>query len=1264
MRTNHRVSIRRGGTLICLTALWLTFASVASAAPNIIDVSPTSGANTGSTQLTITGTGFVSGASAVLQRTGQSDIAGTSVTVTLFGTQVQATFNLTAVAPGDWDVRVTNPDTTSDVCTACFTVTASAPTVTSASPSSRGQGATAQNITITGTNFAHGAQATFSGTGITVNSTTFVGTTQLTANITLSPTATVGARNVTVTNTDNQSGSCAGCFTVNAAPVVTSVAPAQLPNTASAQLTFTGTGFVSGISVQLELAGQPAVPGTAVAVVNATTMTATFDITDVAPGDWDVHVTNADAGTSVCAGCFTITASDPEVTSASPASRGQGATDQDIAIIGSDFAMGASVSFSGTGITVNDVTFVDSGELTANITISPTATTGFRDITVTNTDGQSGLCTGCFTVNAGPTVTGAVPSSRGQGATSQNITISGTDFVDGAVVSFSGTGITVNSTTFVLATQLTANITISPTAATGVRDVIVTNPDAGADTCPGCFTVNTGPTVTGTDPSSLGQGATTEDVTVTGTGFVNGAIVSFSGTGITVTNTAFVDATELTATVTILGNAATGLRDVTVTNPDGGKKTCVGCFTVNAAPTVTDVTPDNLGQGASDQDLTITGTGFQDGATVSFSGTGITVDDVTFVDATELTVNVNISGAATPGARDVTITNPDAGTPAVCEDCFSVNAAPTTTSVSPNDLGQGATDVDLTVTGTGFQDGATVEFSGTGITVNDVTFVSPTTLTVNVTVSSTATTGARTVSVTNPDEGTPATCVACFTVNTGPTVTDVSPSAATNTEPVELTLTGTGFAPGASIHLERTGQSDIVGTSVVVTGPTEASAEFEITAAAPGDWDVVFTNADEGTTTCVACFTIGGSAPSVGGVSPASRGQGATDEDITVTGLNFAMGAVVSFSGTGITINDTTFVDSTELTVNITISGTAPTGARNVTVTNTDAQAGTCTGCFTVNAKPNVTDVIPDSLAQGATEADLSVIGTGFQSTATVEFSGTGITVNGTTFVNATKIVVNVTLAPAAPVGARNVTVTNPDGGTPAVCTGCFTVREPMTAMTPGVVRGNVWYLADEAPPGAVSSFAFGRSTDTPIVGDWDGDGDHEPGVVRGNIWYLADEAPPVVVSSFAFGRATDTPIVGDWDGQGGDEIGVVRGNVWFLAEDVPPTVVNSFAFGRATDTQIVGDWDGQGGDEIGVVRGNVWYLANDVPPTSVSSFAFGRSTDTPITGDFDGDGDDEIGVVRENVWYFADEAPPTGAFSFAFGRATDIKIIGDWDGP
>ena len=185
-----------------------------------------------------------------------------------------------------------------------------------------------------------------------------------------------------------------------------------------------------------------------------------------------------------------------------------------------------------------------------------------------------------FSVAAAPTVTSATPASRGQGAVSQNITIAGTGFVNGAVVSFSGAGITVNSTTYNSATQLTANITIAAGAATGARDVIVTNPNAGVGTRANGFTVNTGPTVTSTSPASRPRGSVNQNVTVTGTGFAAGAVASFSGGGITVNSTTFNSATQVTVNITIAAGAAVGARDVTVVNTDAGRGTGTGVFTV------------------------------------------------------------------------------------------------------------------------------------------------------------------------------------------------------------------------------------------------------------------------------------------------------------------------------------------------------------------------------------------------------------------------------------------------------------------------------------------------------------------------------------------------------------------------------------------------------------------------------------------------------------------------------------------------------------
>jgi hypothetical protein len=268
----------------------------------------------------------------------------------------------------------------------------------------------------------------------------------------------------------------------------------------------------------------------------------------------------------------------PTVSSASPSSRGQGAANQNITITGTGFVSGATTAFSGSGITVNSTTFVSSTSLTANITVAGSATTGAGNVTVTNPDAGNGSCAGCFSVNTGPTVSSASPSSRGQGASSQSITITGTGFVSGAAVAFSASGITVNSTTFVSSTSLTANITVAGSATTGAGNVTVTNPDAGNGSCSSCFTVNAAPTITFPTSSSKQTVTNGQTVTftITGTGFVNGAIVTISG-GFTVNSATFTDSTHLSVNVKAnSGNPNKGTFDLTVTNPDAGWVTSIG----------------------------------------------------------------------------------------------------------------------------------------------------------------------------------------------------------------------------------------------------------------------------------------------------------------------------------------------------------------------------------------------------------------------------------------------------------------------------------------------------------------------------------------------------------------------------------------------------------------------------------------------------------------------------------------------------------------
>src|SRR5215468_1345163 len=85
-------------------------------------------------------------------------------------------------------------------------------------------------------------------------------------------------------------------------------------------------------------------------------------------------------------------------------------------------------------------------------------------------------------------------------------------------------------------------------------------------------------TVTAISPSS-GKIGFTVPVTITGTGFVNGATVS-AGAGITVSNVAVVSPTQLTANFAIANTAALGARNVRVTLPSGDIATLSQGFTV------------------------------------------------------------------------------------------------------------------------------------------------------------------------------------------------------------------------------------------------------------------------------------------------------------------------------------------------------------------------------------------------------------------------------------------------------------------------------------------------------------------------------------------------------------------------------------------------------------------------------------------------------------------------------------------------------------
>ena len=123
----------------------------------------------------------------------------------------------------------------------------------------------------------------------------------------------------------------------------------------------------------------------------------------------------------------------------------------------------------------------------------------------------------------------------------------------------------------------------------------------------------------------------------------------------------------------------------------------------------------------------------------------------------------------------------------------------------------------------------------------------------------------------------------------------------------------------------------------------------------------------------------------------------------------------------------------------------------------------------------------------------------------------------------------------------------------------------------------------------------------------------------------------------FQYGEQVDTPLAGDWNGDGIDQIGVFRSGQWMLDEDGDGRWTGQdrpIEFGQPGDEPVVGDFDGDGIDEIGVVRGDLWIIDSDGDRRLTGNDQQIRiprpdGDSQPIVGDFDGDDRDDPGYYR-----------------------------------
>jgi hypothetical protein len=326
-----------------------------------------------------------------------------------------------------------------------------------------------------------------------------------------------------------------------------------------------------------------------------------------------------------------------------------------------------------------------------------------------------------------PTVTGLSPSNGSiSGGTS--VQISGTNFTGATAVEFGGVeaaSFTVNSST---------SITAVTPAGNGIVDVQVFTPAGGTSPNSSDQYDYSLVMVTGISPN-LGSDEGGNTVSITGTSFSSGATVMFGSTP--AINVVVNSSTSITATAP----AGSGSVNITVSSLQGtSAANDSDIYTYEPPPTLTSLSLSS-GPIAGGTSVTITGTGFVSGMTVSFGSNLAT--NVVVASSTSLTATSPAGTSIYGGMVNVLVTTVNGTSAILSADQFTYISPVTVTGLSVQ-TGPTGGGTQVVITGTDFNGATAVMFGGNpaaSFTVNSAT---------QITATSPAGGGTVDVTVTNP----------------------------------------------------------------------------------------------------------------------------------------------------------------------------------------------------------------------------------------------------------------------------------------------------------------------------------------------------------------------------------------------------------------------------------------------------------------------------------------------------------------------------------
>ena len=149
--------------------------------------------------------------------------------------------------------------------------------------------------------------------------------------------------------------------------------------------------------------------------------------------------------------------------------------------------------------------------------------------------------------------------------------------------------------------------------------------------------------------------------------------------------------------------------------------------------------------------------------------------------------------------------------------------------------------------------------------------------------------------------------------------------------------------------------------------------------------------------------------------------------------------------------------------------------------------------------------------------------------------------------------------------------------------------------------ENGVWVFYAAIPPSggpAAWIAAFGGTNTQPLAGRWiRGKRDGIGVMTDGHFHLKRDVFSGFADENVALGEPGDTPLVGDWNGDGVDELAVVHGSTFTFLDGARGNHTRQFSFGHDGDVPVAGDWNGDGIETVGVFHAGTFELTNRSAP-------------------------------------------------------------------